>query len=224
MLQDYQEKRDFKRTPEPPAGRRSTGERPLTFVVQKHAARQLHYDFRLEAGGVLKSWAISKGPSCDPHVKRLAVMVEDHPLDYSSFEGTIPRGQYGAGQVIVWDRGTYSPDEDGELSFGDRARAEERMREGLASGKLSVYLRGARLKGSWTLVRMQRSDKNWLLIKHADKYADPQRDMLAEEASAISGLTLDDLKSGRLPAENGPAAAGDLPMPPARRKPHSRQE
>ena len=208
MLQDYREKRDFKRSPEPPAGRPSTGEGPLTFVVQKHAARQLHYDFRLEAGGVLKSWAISKGPSYDPHVKRLAVMVEDHPLDYSGFEGNIPRGQYGAGQVIVWDRGTYSPDENGELSFDDRARAEERMEEGLAGGKLSVYLRGTRLKGSWTLVRMHRSDKNWLLIKHADKYAGPQRDVLTEEASVVSGLTISDLKSGHLPSGGENVSAG----------------
>ena len=201
MLQDYREKRDFRRTPEPQAKRPSASRGNLTFVIQKHAARQLHYDFRLELDGALKSWAISKGPSYDPHIKRLAVMVEDHPLGYSGFEGIIPRGEYGAGQVIVWDRGTYSPDENGELSFDDRVRAEERMREGLASGKVSIYLRGGKLRGSWTLVRIKRSDKNWLLVKHADKYADPQLDILAEEASAISGLTIDDLKSGRLPPE-----------------------
>jgi bifunctional non-homologous end joining protein LigD len=201
MLRDYREKRNFERTPEPHARHPSYGEGPLTFVVQKHAARQLHYDFRLEAGGVLKSWAVSKGPSYDPHVRRLAVMVEDHPLDYSGFEGIIPRGEYGAGQVIVWDRGTYSPDENGELSFDDRARAEERMREGLATGKLSMHLRGTKLKGSWTLVRMHRGDKNWLLIKHKDEYSDPQRDVLAEEASVVSGLTIDDLKSGHLPPD-----------------------
>jgi bifunctional non-homologous end joining protein LigD len=207
MLRDYREKRDFERTPEP-AARQSAGEGPLTFVVQKHAARQLHYDFRLEASGVLKSWAISKGPSYDPHVKRLAVMVEDHPLDYSTFEGVIPRGEYGAGQVIVWDRGTYSPDENGELSFNDRARAEDRIKEGLAAGKLSVHLRGTKLKGSWTLVRMHRSDKNWLLIKHTDKYADPDRDVLEDEASVVSGLTISDLKSGRLHPDGKTVPAG----------------
>jgi len=208
MLQGYRKKRDFKQTPEPSARRPSAGEGPLTFVVQKHAARQLHYDFRLEAGGVLKSWAISKGPSYDSRVKRLAVMVEDHPLDYSGFEGTIPRGEYGAGQVVVWDRGTYSPDENGKLCFDDRARAEGRMKEGLAAGKLSVHLRGTKLKGSWTLVRMHRSDKNWLLIKHGDKYADPNRDVLAEEASVVSGLTINDLKSGRRPSDGETAPAG----------------
>ncbi|MCK5577612.1 MAG: DNA ligase D [Dehalococcoidales bacterium] len=199
MLKDYKGRRDFERSPEPSADQESADEGPLTFVVQKHAARQLHYDYRLEVDGALKSWAVSKGPSYDPGTKRLAVMVEDHPLDYSSFEGTIPRGQYGAGQVIVWDRGTYSPDENGELFFGDRARAEERMREGLASGKISIYLRGKKLKGSWTLVRMQRSHKNWLLIKHRDEHTDPHRDILSQEASVISGLTIDDLKSGHLP-------------------------
>ncbi len=208
MLQDYKGRRDFGHTPEPSDDRESAGEGPLTFVVQKHAARQLHYDFRLEVDGVLKSWAVSKGPSFNPETKRLAVMVEDHPLDYSSFEGTIPRGQYGAGQVIVWDWGTYSPDENGELSFGDRTRAEERMRKGLASGIISISLRGEKLKGSWTLVKMQRSDKNWLLIKHRDEHADPHRDILSEEASVISGLTIDDLKSGHLPSRKEPVAAG----------------
>lgn len=199
MFQDYTERRDFKRTPEPPAERKSAGKGPLIFVVQKHSARQLHYDFRLEVDGVLKSWALSKGPSYDPETKRLAVMVEDHPLDYSTFEGTIPKGQYGAGQVIVWDRGTYSPDEKGKISFDDRAKAEQRMKEGLDNGKISVSLKGKKLKGSWTLVKMQRSEKNWLLIKHRDEHADPNRDILAEEASVISGLTIDDLKSGHLP-------------------------
>ncbi len=212
MLQNYKGRRDFRRTPEPSADREPADEGSLTFVVQKHAARQLHYDFRLEMDGVLKSWAVSKGPSYDPERKRLAVMVEDHPLDYSSFEGTIPRGQYGAGQVIIWDRGTYSPDELEELSSGDRTGAEERMREGLASGKISISLRGEKLKGSWTLVKMQRSDKNWLLIKHRDKHADPHRDILSEETSVISGLTIDDLKSGHLPSRKKPVAAslGDI--------------
>ena len=206
MLQDYRNKRDFKRTPEPPVESEVSGEGALRFVVQKHAARQLHYDFRLEVDGVLKSWAVAKGPSYDTAIKRLAVMVEDHPLDYAGFEGSIPKGQYGGGQVIIWDRGTYSPDENGELSFGDRRRAEERMREGLSSGKLSISLRGDKLKGSWTLVKMHNSDKNWLLIKHKDEYADPGHDILEEEASVISKLTIDDLKAGPTPPGADPPA------------------
>ena len=160
MLQDYKSRRDFNHTPEPTAEQELAGEGSLAFVVQKHAARQLHYDFRIEVDGILKSWAISKGPSYDPDTKRLAVMVEDHPLAYAGFEGAIPRGQYGAGQVIVWDRGTYSPDEEGQLLFDDRKTAEEQMRKDLEEGKLSFYLRGEKLKGSWTLVRMKKSEKN----------------------------------------------------------------
>src|SRR5918992_3754989 len=126
-LSKYDEKRDFQRTPEPPGKLKSSGG-PLTFVVQKHAARRLHYDFRLEGDGVLKSWAVPNGPSLNPADKRLAVQTEDHPLDYASFEGVIPRGEYGGGQVIVWDNGTYSPDEGGKLSFDNRAEAEDRVR------------------------------------------------------------------------------------------------
>jgi bifunctional non-homologous end joining protein LigD len=134
LLEKYREKRDFERTPEPPPGE-AAGEGALMFIVQKHDATRLHYDFRLEFDGVLKSWPIPKGPSLNPHDKRLAVMVEDHPLDYASFEGVIPKGEYGGGPVIVWDAGTYSPDEEG-LVFGDRHEADRQMREGLAKGKL----------------------------------------------------------------------------------------
>ncbi|MGB7724676.1 MAG: DNA polymerase ligase N-terminal domain-containing protein, partial [Dehalococcoidales bacterium] len=190
----------------------------LIFVVQKHSARQLHYDFRLEVDGVLKSWAVAKGPSLDPGIKRLAVMVEDHPLDYAGFEGIIPAGQYGGGQVIIWDRGTYSPDVDGELHFGDRDAAEKMMRQGLASGKISVTLRGEKLKGSWTLVRMQKTEKNWLLIKHHDEYADSSRDILAEEISAVSGLTVADLKAGQLPDKDPPPALRPDDIPGATKK------
>ena len=175
------------------------GEGPLTFVVQKHAARRLHYDLRLEVDGVLKSWAVPGGPSLDPKVKRLAVMVEDHPLEYGSFEGTIPSGEYGAGQVIVWDRGDYSPENEGDLFFDDRKQAEKLVREGLAAGKLSIFLRGHKLKGSWALVRMKRGENNWLLIKHQDGFADAGRDLLEQAGSVLSGLTIEDLSAGRRP-------------------------
>ena len=152
-LDRYAEKRAFTRTPEPapklPTGRRG----PLLFVIQKHAARRLHYDFRLELDGVLKSWAVPKGPSLEYGDKRLAVEVEDHPFDYGSFEGVIPAKEYGAGNVIVWDCGVYSPDEDGRYSFGNREEAQERIRTELADGKLSFFLRGEKLKGSFALVR-----------------------------------------------------------------------
>ena len=137
-LQPYFRKRDFKVTSEPTGGEATTG--ALSFVVQKHAASRLHYDFRLELDGTLKSWAVPKGPSLDPKDKRMAVHVEDHPIDYASFEGTIPKGQYGAGKVIVWDNGTWEP-------VGD-------PRAGYRDGKLKFRLHGRKLKGGWTLVRM----------------------------------------------------------------------
>lgn len=222
MLNDYQQKRDFGRTPEPaphPA-RPSVG--PLIFVVQKHNARRLHYDFRLEAEGVLKSWPIPKGPSLDPRVKRLAMMVEDHPLDYASFEGVIPKGEYGAGEVVVWDAGTYSPEEGGQLWFHDPPEAGRLVREGLDRGKLSVFLRGHKLKGLWTLVRTSRGKGQWLLIKHPDRFANSERDILADERSVLSGLTIADLQSGRLPPKDQRLvvrpgdAAGARPAPPPR--------
>ena len=154
MPKTYDEKRDFKKTPEPKMQKQKGGG-PLTFVIQKHAATSLHYDFRIELDGVLKSWAVPKGPSYNPKDKRLAMMVEDHPLDYASFEGIIPKGNYGAGEVIVWDNGIYSPDEDGRLLFYDREDAQEEMRKGLAKGKISLFLRGTKMKGSWALVQMK---------------------------------------------------------------------
>jgi bifunctional non-homologous end joining protein LigD len=199
VLEKYREKRDFERTPEPPPGAEDEARGPLIFVIQKHAATRLHYDHRFEVDRVLKSWPVPKGPSLYPRDKRLAVMVEDHPFDYASFEGVIPKGEYGAGQVIVWDAGTYSPDEGGKLSFDNREEAEARMREGIDVGKISVFLRGYKLKGSWTLVRTKRAANEWLLIKHKDRFADSERDITEEDRSVLSGLTLDDIKAGQLP-------------------------
>ena len=204
-LAQYESMRDFSRTPEPTTGR-AMG-RNLRFVVQKHAASRLHYDVRLEIDGVLKSWPVPKGPSLDPREKRFAAMVEDHPLDYADFEGIIPEGSYGAGEMIVWDTGVYSPDEKGVLSFGDRDEANRRMREELEAGKLSFTLKGRKMRGSWTLVRTSRGPRDWLLIKHQDRHADPEREILAEDRSVYSGLTVEDLKQGRLPSP-GRASTG----------------
>jgi bifunctional non-homologous end joining protein LigD len=177
-LADYATKRSFEATPEPGplpvAGR--TG--PLLFVVQQHAARKLHFDFRLELDGVLKSWAVPKGLEIQPGEPHLAVPTEDHPLAYGSFEGVIPQGQYGAGTVIVWDCGLYSPDEGAQYAFDDRESAQQRVRAELAAGKLSIFLLGAKLKGSYALVRTK--DKSWLLLKHRDRQ--PLRPAGAAEA------------------------------------------
>ncbi|MGH8441671.1 MAG: DNA ligase D, partial [Nevskiaceae bacterium] len=205
-LGEYSAKRSFAATPEP-APSVSEGRGPLLFVVQMHDATRLHYDFRLEVDGVLKSWAVPKGPSLNPADKRMAVMTEDHPYDYGSFEGVIPPKQYGAGEVIVWDCGVYTPDEapDGKRTqhwYHDRARAEAKIREGLAKGKLSVTLRGEKLKGSWALVRMAKDPKTWLLIKHKDRFAS-EADVTVHRRSVLSGVTVEDLKS--VPAQRMPA-------------------
>ena len=193
MLEEYKKKRDFTRTKEPPPVPKS-GRGDLIFVVQKHSARRLHYDFRLELDGVLKSWAIPNGPSLDPKVKRLAVMVEDHPLEYGGFEGSIPKGEYGAGEVIIWDKGTYVAQDEQKAVIKERRQAEDYLREGIAKGKLSFELYGEKLKGSWALVKLQHSQKDWLLIKHKDEYASEEKDIQSENASVFSGLTLEELK------------------------------
>ena len=223
-LTTYEAKRDFTKTPEPPPHAPATEAGPLTFVVQQHRATRMHYDVRLEVDGAMPSWPVPKGPSTNPRDKRLAIQTEDHPLDYASFEGVIPKGEYGAGEVIVWDNGTYSPDEgssDGSsagegraTSFGDRAEAEARVRAGIAAGKLSVTFRGRKLKGSWTFVKTKASEDSWLLIKHQDEAADPDRELVAEDASVVSGLTIADLQSGRLPdltRRGTPVRLADLP-------------
>jgi bifunctional non-homologous end joining protein LigD len=196
-LERYAAKRTFTRTPEPPAMAAGQRHGPLLFVVQKHAARRLHYDFRLELDGVLKSWAVPKGPSLDPADKRMAVEVEDHPFEYASFEGVIPEKEYGAGNVIVWDCGVYSPDEGGQYAFADRSAAEGRVRTELAAGKLSFFLCGEKLKGSFTLVKT-RTANQWLLIKHKDRFAQAN-DVLARHLSVLSGVSLDELSTAKPP-------------------------
>src|SRR5688572_5389894 len=164
-LTKYQQKRNFRSTAEPKGEeKRSNGD--LIFCVQKHAASHLHYDFRLEMDGVLKSWAVPKGPSMNPADKRLAMMVEDHPYSYKDFEGNIPAGNYGAGNVIVWDNGTYAAVSNG--SFDD----EKILLEGLRRGRLSFILKGKKLKGEFSLVKMYgRGENSWLLMKKNDAYA-----------------------------------------------------
>ncbi len=213
----YRRKRDFTKTPEPESGAPSPAADDLTFVVQQHRATRMHWDFRLEVDGVLVSWAVPKGPSLNPREKRMAAFVEDHPFDYGGFEGVIPKKNYGAGEVIVWDNGTYSPDEGGVYSWGDKAAGSARMSAEIAAGKVSFTLRGAKLKGSWTLVRTAKGDgKDWLLIKHRDESAST-RDVLEDDRSVISGLTLRDLQDGRMPSMA--AARGGLPHPAAKEAP-----
>jgi bifunctional non-homologous end joining protein LigD len=174
-LDDYTRKRRFERTPEP-RGKRGTSRSGRLFVVQKHQAGHLHYDLRLEHAGVLKSWAVPKGPSLDPAVKRLAMAVEDHPVEYADFEGTIPEGEYGGGTVMVWDRGTYESEADADVG------------EALERGELKVRLHGKKLNGSWVLVRTQ--DRKWLFIKHRDRYAATGDITSAKPTSSLTGRTL----------------------------------
>lgn len=162
----YNKKRNFKETSEP-AGKVKGSESELIFVVQRHKASRLHYDFRLELDGVLKSWAVPKGPSMNPKDKRLAMMVEDHPYDYKDFAGTIPEGNYGAGIVEIWDSGTYA-----DLANSPREIAEKNLRAGLKSGDFKFQLFGKKLKGEFVLVKLKgKEDNSWLLIKHHDQYA-----------------------------------------------------
>jgi bifunctional non-homologous end joining protein LigD len=188
-LSEYSSKRSFDATPEPPA---AVAERsgPLLFVIQQHSATRMHYDLRLECDGVLKSWAVPKGPSLDPGEKRLAVQTEDHPFDYASFEGVIPPKQYGAGEVIVWDCGVYSPDEE-ERWVEDRGEAERQVRAALEQGKLSFMLRGEKVKGSFALVRT-KDRKSWLLIKHKDRFA-AKIDVTAQNRSVLSGIAVEEM-------------------------------
>lgn len=186
-LKDYHKKRNFDRTPEPFSNQKSSKGK-ARFVIQKHDARTLHYDFRLEVGGVLKSWAIPKGPSMDPSEKRLAIPTEDHPLDYIDFEGVIPEGSYGAGTVMVWDTGTYRNlnKKDDEIVPMERAIEE---------GHVDFWLEGEKLKGGYALIRTARKDRKfWLLVKMKDDEADAGRNPLVEQPeSVLSGRTLDEI-------------------------------
>ena len=179
-LVKYKEKRNFKDTPEPTGGSGAKGK--LVFVVQRHHASHLHYDFRLELNGTLKSWAVPKGPSLNPKDKRLAMMVEDHPIDYATFEGDIPAGNYGAGHVDVWDHGTYEPiNENGEVISAKEFASD------LKSGSIKFRMKGKLLKGDFALVNMKKDEKTWLLIKHNDKYA-TEKDYNSEDYASKKGL------------------------------------
>jgi bifunctional non-homologous end joining protein LigD len=187
-LEEYRQKRELKKTSEPGlASRRKNKGQHLVFVVHKHAARRLHYDLRLEMEGVLKSFAVPKGPSLDPSVKRLAVHVEDHPFDYKDFEGFIPLGNYGAGAVIIWDKGSY-----GSPFSKERKRGEKLLLEGLRQGDLKFVLAGSKLKGEFALIKTRWDDKSWLLLKKKDRYASAA-DILAQNRSVSSNKTIDEL-------------------------------
>jgi bifunctional non-homologous end joining protein LigD len=197
-LATYRAKRDFRKTAEPTGESATSSSNRLRYVIQKHAASRLHYDFRLELDGVLKSWAVTRGPSLDPHDKRLAVEVEDHPLDYGDFEGTIPKGQYGGGTVQLWDRGYWTPEDE-----------SAKPQTALKNGNLKFRLDGARLHGSWVLVRMKHNRaggtrNNWLLIKHRDEFASAgdSDSLLADDRSVASGRTMAAIAGGK---GSGPA-------------------
>lgn len=194
-LTEYRRKRDFAKTAEPRGDHRKKS-KALEFVVQKHAARNLHFDLRLELDGVMKSWAVPKGPSLDPSIKRLAMQVEDHPIEYNAFEGTIPQGEYGGGTVMVWDKGSYE-------YGGAESDPIEGLRHGYEKGDFKFVLDGKRLKGSWVLVRTRRGDAKraqWLLIKHRDEFAEPGSDIVADvTTSAVTCRTMEEIAEGKRP-------------------------
>jgi bifunctional non-homologous end joining protein LigD len=188
-LAEYNRKRDFTRTKEPAGTVPQARGKALHFVIQKHEASHLHYDFRLELDGVMKSWAVPKGPSYDPSVRRLAMEVEDHPISYNSFEGTIPAGEYGGGTVMLWDRGTYEAEDGG---------GAESLRRGYEKGDLKIRMHGERLRGGWVLVRMNRPGRpQWLLIKHRDETADPDLDVTGKHVKSVaSKRSMEQIASG----------------------------
>ena len=189
-LEEYRRKRNFGRTSEPPPGKVEAQNQHLSYLIQKHDATRLHYDFRLELDGVLLSWAVTKGPSLNPADKRLAVRTEDHPLAYGSFEGTISKGEYGGGTVMLWDRGTWAPKGDPHA--------------GLKKGHLEFELHGERLRGSWNLIRMRGDEKreNWLLIKEADHASRPGSNGAFLEglaSSVTTGRSMEEIARGGNP-------------------------
>ncbi|MBW3628273.1 MAG: DNA ligase D [Gemmatimonadetes bacterium] len=194
-LGEYKRKRDFTRTSEPAGGRATTRSGALSFVIQKHAASHLHFDLRLELDGVMKSWAVPKGPSLDPATKRLAMEVEDHPMEYNTFEGTIPKGEYGGGTVMLWDRGSYEP-------VGGGAEPQSDVRRAHREGRLDIIFHGERLRGAFALVRTRSAEEanakpQWLLMKKDDADAGPARDIVAEvETSVESGRTMEEIARG----------------------------
>jgi bifunctional non-homologous end joining protein LigD len=209
-LAEYNRKRHFGLTPEPPgtARARAAGQ-PLEFVVQKHRATALHYDFRLEHRGVMLSWAVPKGPSPDPAVKRLAMETEPHPMDYNQFEGVIPEGAYGGGTVMIWDKGVWAP------IAQDRLGGEAEVDRQLAKGDLKFVLLGEKLLGSWVLVRT-RGGRQWLLIKHRDEYASKEDLTVSKPRSVVSGRTLAEIgrAAGASPRQLQQAAGADPAAPP----------
>lgn len=185
-LKEYKEKRPFCRTPEPSGRRAGKASKSPRYVVQKHVASSLHYDFRLEVAGVLVSWAVPKGPSTDPRKKRLAMRTEDHPLEYADFEGVIPEGEYGAGKVIVWDVGTYR-------NMEEENGRQVSMEQAVENGHIAVWLSGKRLQGGYALTAIGNG-KKWLMVKMRDEKADAKRDPVkTEQKSVLSGLMIEQL-------------------------------
>ena len=218
QLTEYRRKRDFHKTAEPEGGAERGAAKKLDFVIQKHAASHLHFDLRLELDGVMKSWAVPKGPSPDPSMKRLAMQVEDHPIEYNTFEGTIPQGEYGGGTVMLWDRGWYEPEKGG---------GEDGVRDGYKKGDLKVIFHGKRMKGSWVLVRTRgwggasRSSKpSWLLIKHRDEHVE-EGDALVERhvTSVVTKRTMEQIGGATKSRvwhsnrDEADGASGDAPAP-----------
>ena len=189
-LREYKKKRDFKKTTEPKGGNKTSSDKPR-FVIQKHDATNLHYDFRIEIDDVLKSWAVPKGPSTDPKDKRMAILTEDHPLEYADFEGIIPEEEYGAGPVIVWDGGTF------ENLRGKKEGDGLSMQKSFDDGKIEVWLNGKKLKGGYVLIRTGNKDeKQWLLKKMKDNEADARRNPVSSEPKSIlSGKTIEEMQT-----------------------------
>lgn len=227
QLAEYRRKRDFERTAEPagggkrPAkkGKRGKQGKKLDFVIQKHAATRLHFDVRLELDGVMKSWAVPKGPSPDPAIKRLAVEVEEHPMEYNTFEGTIPKGEYGGGTVMLWDQGWYEP---------EKGNGEDGVREGHRKGDLKIRFHGKRMKGSWVLVRTRgwggnTSDKpSWLLIKHRDEHVASEGALVEKHMTSVTTKRTMEQIAGSVKSRvwhsSGPAPDGGDAVAPVKRK------